>query len=390
MYMHRDIKAWPLDHLCSQDVASALLDFTTEGYSKVLLCSIYWDGRIDTFPEDAIRAMKLANEKGFIFLMGGDFNARNVIYGSKTTDKRGKIFEDILIANNLYTLNVGTIPTCMASSQGSVIDVTAITSGMENVVENWKVSKMNSESDHRFITFDLAVPKIEKKKRTVMNENHKKNFTAEVEGEARNILDNCNSVSTSIGDLEQITDRFVKGVQKAYKTNSRTYEVKIKPKNTLWRDKRVNMQIKARDAAQRKHRRRPDQESGKRLDKENAKLKQINKTVRTQLFRGELDQIVTNDDMAKLAKYAKQGKQKEITMIKDVSGNVASTPEEAVTNLCSAHFPSAKVLTETMRQEKIEVAGKQTNRKNIVYPDYLSIETIRKAINTFGNKNLQG
>ena len=62
--------------------------------------------------------MKLANEKGFVFLMGGDFNARNVIYGSKTTDKRGKIFEDILIANNLYTLNVGTIPTSWPAAKG--------------------------------------------------------------------------------------------------------------------------------------------------------------------------------------------------------------------------------------------------------------------------------
>ena len=168
IYTHKDLKTWPLDHLCSRDVASSLLDFNKEGFSKILLCSIYWDGRIDTFPSEAIEAMRLANKKGYIFLAGGDFNARNTIYGSNTTDTRGKIFEDILIKNNLLTLNIGTAPTCTAGNQGSVIDVTAISSGMEDLISDWRVSKLQSESDHKIIQFELSVPEVERKMRTVM------------------------------------------------------------------------------------------------------------------------------------------------------------------------------------------------------------------------------
>ena len=144
VYLHKNIRTWPLDHLCDQDVAATLLDLGKQGGDRILACSIYWDGRISTFPENAIRAMKLANAKGYTLLLGGDLNARNVIYGSNITDTRGKIFEQILIQNNLTTLNIGTVPTCTASQGGSVIDVTTITSGMEDIISDWRVSKLES------------------------------------------------------------------------------------------------------------------------------------------------------------------------------------------------------------------------------------------------------
>ena len=65
IYTHKDLITWPEDHLCSRDVAVLLLDFKEESYSKIMLCSIYWDGRIDTFPNEAIDAMKLTNKKGY-------------------------------------------------------------------------------------------------------------------------------------------------------------------------------------------------------------------------------------------------------------------------------------------------------------------------------------
>ena len=94
IYTHKNLTTWPLDHLCSRDVASLLLDSTKESYGTLLLCSIYWDGRIDTFPQEALEAMKLANLKGYTILLGGDMNARNTIYGSRLTDTRGKVLED--------------------------------------------------------------------------------------------------------------------------------------------------------------------------------------------------------------------------------------------------------------------------------------------------------
>ena len=48
--------------------------------------------------------------------------------------------------------------------------------------------------------------------------------------------------------------------------------------------------------------------------------------------------------MAKLTKFAKNGNPRELALIKDTSGNNATTPEEALTNLCDAHFPGSTIL----------------------------------------------
>ena len=124
-------------------------------------------------------------------------------------------------------------------------------------------------------------------------------------------------------------------------------------------------------------------------DKENAILKRLNKKARTELFRGELDQIVTNEDMARLTKFAKQGKQKEITLIKNANGEMATTPEEAVNNLCAAHFPTPSILDDESKDYKITTAA-AAGQIDIVFPEYLSVEILRKAINTFGSRKSPG
>ena len=51
--------------------------------------------------------MKLAREKDFTLVMGGGVNARNVIYGSSSTDSRGMKIEDLLVEFDLEVANKG-------------------------------------------------------------------------------------------------------------------------------------------------------------------------------------------------------------------------------------------------------------------------------------------
>ena len=125
--------------------------------------------------------MALANAKGYTFVFGGDVNARNFLYGCKTTDKRGRQVEDIFSKYGLFTLNIGNTPTCTAGQFGSIIDVTAITSGMESMITNWRVTKLQSESDHRIISFELAIPKTETKTKNFMSNKNKNNFRMQLE-----------------------------------------------------------------------------------------------------------------------------------------------------------------------------------------------------------------
>ena len=88
---HKLLNAWPVMDLCSRDVATAIIDSNDPEVGKFLITSVYWDGRINSFPAEAREAAKFAREKDYTFVFGGDLNSRNTLYGSDTTDKRGMV-----------------------------------------------------------------------------------------------------------------------------------------------------------------------------------------------------------------------------------------------------------------------------------------------------------
>ena len=98
IYAHKSLRIWPMDTLNSQDTAVAMIDTGIQNIGKIIVCSVYWDGRIDTFPELAIAAIEKANNDGHTILIGGDVNARSRIYGSTETDARGNILERLFLS----------------------------------------------------------------------------------------------------------------------------------------------------------------------------------------------------------------------------------------------------------------------------------------------------
>ena len=59
---------------------------------------------------------------------------------------------------------------------------------------------------------------------------------------------------------------------------------------------------------------------------------------------GNSNRVTTPEDIAKLTKFAKNGRSKEIALVKDANGEMATSPKEALKNLCNAHFPGSKIL----------------------------------------------
>ena len=83
--------------------------------------------------------------------------------------------------------------------------------------------------------------------RTVMSETNKNTFKTQIELQARSILDKCDKNHTNVHKLESTMNQFIDKVKDIHKANSRTYEIKIKPKGLISKDKRVKLQIKERE-----------------------------------------------------------------------------------------------------------------------------------------------
>lgn len=119
----------------------------------ITLCSIYLPP--PPFTVSALKLSDLISQLQAPFVVMGDFNAHNALWGSKVTDKRGEVVEDELDANNLVLLNNGD-PTHFTTHSGehSAIDLTLCSAAFSQHTV-WEVHPDLCGSDHFPIMISL-------------------------------------------------------------------------------------------------------------------------------------------------------------------------------------------------------------------------------------------
>ena len=114
-------------------------------HRTINICSLYIP------PHDPINEKelnKLIQQLPRPFILMGDFNSHNIIWGSKDTNQRGRKIEKIINNNNLYLLNNKT-QTYLSPASGtySAIDLT-ICDPTTALDYNWRVQEEPHGSDH--------------------------------------------------------------------------------------------------------------------------------------------------------------------------------------------------------------------------------------------------
>ena len=85
------------------------------------------------------RELKASNNKKRIYMLNGDFNSKNELWGSTITDERGENLADWLVVQNLAFLNNGDY-THSRGKKREVLDIMSITNNAANMVKNWYTS----------------------------------------------------------------------------------------------------------------------------------------------------------------------------------------------------------------------------------------------------------
>lgn len=125
------------------------------------ICNVYIP---DSQNLNSTELSNLINQLPSPFLLLGDFNARNIIWGSKTTDSRGKTLETLLTTSDIAILNTGeSTHFCAASGSFSSIDLTFSSPCLLPSLE-WQVIPDLYDSDH----FPLIVSSLNKKPQTIL------------------------------------------------------------------------------------------------------------------------------------------------------------------------------------------------------------------------------
>lgn len=91
-------------------------------------------------------------------IIGGDFNAWAVDWGSQRTNERGRILLDAFSRLDVVLANKGEAHTFRRAGYGSVVDITFVSNKLaKNIV--WEVSEHYTHSDHQAIIFYIKPEK---------------------------------------------------------------------------------------------------------------------------------------------------------------------------------------------------------------------------------------
>lgn len=141
-------------------------------------------------------------------IIGGDVNAWSTWWGGEVEDSRGEVLRGFLDEIDLHILNQGTDPTFDTIRGGRVftsnVDITVCTAGVLPNIQNWRVDKSVTSSDHNAITFDLCLekPSEGKPKSSTRIYNTRKANWSEFTVEVKNSLEESNVTVENIRNLQ--------------------------------------------------------------------------------------------------------------------------------------------------------------------------------------------
>lgn len=104
--------------------------------------------------EEIERCIRLHNNKAII--IGGDFNTKAGIWHSLVTNPRGTLVANWASEMGLICLNKGSRSTCIHGTGESIVDLTFANQQAAARVNKWKVSMIESASDHRYIEMTIG------------------------------------------------------------------------------------------------------------------------------------------------------------------------------------------------------------------------------------------
>lgn len=318
---------------------------------KICICNLYLPPSI-IIPQNLVE--DLIHELPQPFILLGDLNAHNEIWGSRLTDRRGHMLEEIITGENLVLLNTGEqTHLTMANGSLSAIDITICSSTIAADLQ-WSVLDDTYGSDHfplmtsmeRFLNKEYRTPK------WILEKANWKKFTE---------ITNIDIPDTgSIDELnEQITNIIVQAAERTIpKTTSKVTKTPVP-----WWNKECADAIKKRKKALRKCNRYPTSNNVSEFRLFRARARRIVRESKKLSWQRYVSSITNKTPVSRVwDKIRKiEGKARVTTIPSlEIDGNIETSPEKIV-NALAASF--AKISSNDNYDPKFKVHKRRAEAK---------------------------
>lgn len=164
----------------------------------------------------------LRSNTGKKCIIGGDFNTKSMAWGSTITNERSQPLEDFIETHNLVVMNVGNTPTFQNANGSSIIDITLATTNICQNIKEWRVmEETENMSNHRTISFDVALEQTKKKQNNIPI-----GWKLSDDGIAK-LKENCQNLETNEAEANIAAEQLVQSIKKKC---DKTLTKKIHPK----------------------------------------------------------------------------------------------------------------------------------------------------------------
>lgn len=133
--------------------------FVIAKWGKTIIVGVYFSPRLSVAEvEDRLDAISrsVGALESAPLIVGGDFNAHSVVWGSRRNDARGYLVLDWTAAMQLECLNRGRASTCVRPQAESIVDLMWASPLAGRSIANWRVLvDTETLSDHVYIEMEL-------------------------------------------------------------------------------------------------------------------------------------------------------------------------------------------------------------------------------------------
>ena len=211
--LHKNLtsKSWEIKQFTTPDQVAIKIKLSS---TELILASSYMDITGPAPPTESTPLAKYAIDNNLPLIMGSDTNSHHTLWGNRVCNERGRELLDFLSSFGLSWANKGSTPTFLNSrGHNSVIDLTITNPTGGDLISNWHVSDLFSNSDHRYIMFDITTGQKQEPKQIRLVKNTDWDKFDEI---LRNDPNLNNTNITNTNDIDQTVENINNTLKKAF------------------------------------------------------------------------------------------------------------------------------------------------------------------------------
>jgi ribonuclease HI len=332
----KHINAYLLSNLSTPDLTAIKVESQKD---EIILASAYMAHDKPAPPEEVAKLVADAGKGNANLVLGCDANARHTLWGSSMENERGEKLFDYLIHTNIQICNKGTVPTFIFPSSDiyegweEVLDITICNNNSSLKVDNWKVDKNHSFTQHKYITYEVNVTT---SKPEPTRNPRKINWSKFDQVLSSKLKERPNLMLANSTELDNNVEVFNKAIKVAYEASCPIkYGKKTLP--PWWNENLSNLRKKARKAFNQSYK-----SSNFNNYKENLKeYKTALRRAKRSAWRQYCESIETIKDSARLGKILSKEPSCP-TYIKKTDDEWTNSAYESLELLMNTHFPGCK------------------------------------------------